>query len=376
MSFFGVTIEKIEKVWAHPDPEVLNLELASLYGMSYQFIVGKGQSKPGDFVVYFPIDSLMSQAVLDILPEVISKKLAGKGKNRVKTNRLRGAISQGLAMRVEEFPFNKFGMVVSSCAIPGAEAFKVYTILGEDLGKDITKVLGILKYEAPEVGCGGYDLHGLTKIEGVGEVAQYYDIEGCERNPEIIEFLLDKGVVISEKLEGTNLAVVFDPVSDKHHICQRSGEIFPHEGAVNLYFEAATRSGLFDISRNLSKALGGVITIRAEVIGPKYQGNIYKLNKHEARIFEIWQNGKPLPWSKISQIYKDLPFVPILFEGNLRDFLNGRTVDEASTGPSVLNPKQLREGIVIRPVEECEILGFGRVLIKQRSSAYLAKSDN
>lgn len=51
MAFFGVTVEKIEKVWQHSNAD--SSDLAKLEGMSFQFVVGKGSMKPGDIVVYF-----------------------------------------------------------------------------------------------------------------------------------------------------------------------------------------------------------------------------------------------------------------------------------------------------------------------------------
>ncbi len=52
---------------------------------------------------------------------------------------------------------------------------------------------------------------------------------------------------------------------------------------------------------------------------------------------------------------------------------------DVSDGRSLLNPDQDREGIVIRPWlpshNELVVRGVGRPLLKQRSPAYLAKSD-
>lgn len=70
--------------------------------------------------------------------------------------------------------------------------------------------------------------------------------------------------------------------------------------------------------------------------------------------------------------------VPVLAKGvTLREWLNGRGIQEASNGMSLLNPNVRREGIVIKPMTE-EYVDFGdghrqRLIIKQRSPLYLAK---
>ena len=71
----------------------------------------------------------------------------------------------------------------------------------------------------------------------------------------------------------------------------------------------------------------------------------------------------------------NLKTTPKLFEGSFKNFLNGDTLEKASTNSSVLNAKILREGIVIRPYYETNILGFGRAILKQRSPEYLVNSD-
>ena len=58
----------------------------------------------------------------------------------------------------------------------------------------------------------------------------------------------------------------------------------------------------------------------------------------------------------------------------LRTWLKGKTIKEASNGPSTLKPDVRREGIVIKPVQEL-YAEFGgrsqRVILKQRSPEYL-----
>ena len=64
-------------------------------------------------------------------------------------------------------------------------------------------------------------------------------------------------------------------------------------------------------------------------------------------------------------------------EKTLREYLDGKTVKEASNGLSILVPglNILREGIVISPLKEKYVMHFGRLILKQRSPEYLLKHD-
>lgn len=46
MAFFGITIERIGKIWPHPKAD--KMELASCDGLGFQFCVGKNQFSIGE----------------------------------------------------------------------------------------------------------------------------------------------------------------------------------------------------------------------------------------------------------------------------------------------------------------------------------------
>src|SRR5689334_19763268 len=123
VSTFAVTVEQIGRVWKHENADLL--EMASLIGKEYDFVVGKGQFTPGDTVVYFPVDSVLPEAICTALN--LTGKLAGKDKNRVKTVRLRGNISQGVVCSPDQL----------GDMIPSDTAFAP--------GADLTALLGVTK---------------------------------------------------------------------------------------------------------------------------------------------------------------------------------------------------------------------------------------
>lgn len=352
MAFFGVTKEKIGTV--EPIPEADKIVKASLAGINFSFVIGKDTFQPGDDVLYIPIDSLLPVPLQEKLNLV--GRLAGAQKNRVKSLKLRGVISQGI--------------VAPLSLLEGINKENPTT-------EDITAFLGVEKYEPPIVDAGGYNLHRLP------EESPYYDLEGCERFQNIVDLLMnpDVDVAISEKLEGRNSSVVCKFPEQSIHICQRSGEIvLIDDKCVNVTHEAVKLGKLDDAAKILAQVLSKSITIRGELLGhSSAQGDYYKLKKPQIHVFEIWAAGKPMNYNLqkvLTDEYK-IQTVPELFVGKLKDWLQGKTIAEASNGYSLLNPGLLREGVVIRPVVEIpDVLGFGRVILKQRSPNYLAKTDN
>lgn len=100
MSTFAVSVEFISNLRPHPDADLL--ELAGLVGNDYQFVVPKNVYRNGDAVLYFPVDAVLPETLLQKIG--LSGKLSGKRKNRVKTKLIRGVASQGIVQSVHDFP--------------------------------------------------------------------------------------------------------------------------------------------------------------------------------------------------------------------------------------------------------------------------------
>src|ERR1019366_9382616 len=120
MSELKVTVEKIKSI--SPIPGADFLELVGVLG--WQCVTRKDAFKIGDSVVYIPIDSVLPEKLEAVIFGPDSKvKLS---KHRVKTIKLRGAVSQGLVVSRE-----------------------LLNIVWTTEGFDLTKILGVTKYEAP-----------------------------------------------------------------------------------------------------------------------------------------------------------------------------------------------------------------------------------
>jgi len=175
MAFFGVTCETIDAV--RPIPGADRIELATLRGLDFSFVIGKGSFKPGDKCLYLPIDSILPAPLIEKLG--LTGKLAGTEKNRVKTAELRKTISQGVVAPID---------IVPEYLRHSAEA--------------MTEYLGVTKWDPPENQVSDGILQPLC--DGLSE----YDIESAQRYQDVLKLLMDQPALITEKIEGCNLSVI------------------------------------------------------------------------------------------------------------------------------------------------------------------------
>lgn len=348
MAFFAVTIETIDSVGQIPEAD--RIQVAKLQGKDFQFVIGKDSFKPGDRCLYFPVDSLLPEGLITKMG--LTGKLSGKLKNRIKTVKLRGQISQG---------------IVAGMDILAPELREVVSKFSPDA---LTQALGVTKYDPPENVCNDGILKPLP--DGLS----MYDIEGADRYTEIAALLMDKDVAITEKLEGTNSSVCVKKDGTVFVNC-RKNTIIELPDVKNMYWKVVERQGLIEMAKKMMETLGEDVTIYGELIGPGIQKNIYELKEHQIRVFDVKIGYKWMPVEPFVAAFRECTelLVPRLWKGKLSEFLGGRTIKLASDGMSVLNPKHLREGIVIRPLVEEDVPQFGRLIIKQRSAEYLAKND-
>ena len=361
MSTFAVTRERLKTLL--PIPKADRVELAQLEGMDFQFVVQKGVYAPGQEVLYIPLDSLVPTDLAERLG--LTGKLGGPEKNRVRTVQLRGVYSQGVVAPIE---------------------------LAEGLTNpaQITQHLGICKWEPdPNI---TQDAILFPRPDGQGR----YDIEAADRHPEIVELLLDVPVMVTEKLEGENFWVRGDHATGRIDVGMRDNIVQPKPGArLNRYLRAAEQGGFHKFVRHLVREYGQDVVVYGELVGPGGSvPDIYKHTIERVVVFDIRVGHVFLPptstlewvnWAdrNLGGFYH----VPVLSQPHdtLRRWLTTFdpktnalrmiTVKEAADGMTHLcNLRVRREGIVIRPLEPQTILGFGRLILKQHSAAYLADS--
>lgn len=365
MSTFAVTVEQLAKIEPHNNAD--RLEMATLAGRDYAFVVGKGQFTAGESVIYFPIDSLLPMSIVDALG--LTGKLAHgaipdddslRVQNRVKTVKLRGNISQGIVSELTAL----------------VEIFPTIDFANLKVGDDLTQALGVTKYEPPVVP----SRHG--NLSRLPDMVSVYDIESAQNYADIMDtYLMNAPVYITEKVEGSNWWATID-VEGHIRVGQRNYEIIDVVDYQHDWYKVLKSQNLEGKLRLLWDELSTthdkmqLVTLRGEMTGPGVQGNYYKLKDYCVYAFDIEVNGTAIDAEQFVALTQqlDIDTVPTLaIRVTLHDWLAGRMIKEAADGESVIH-KVKREGIVIKPMVEQTDMRLGRVFIKQHSLAYLAKS--
>jgi RNA ligase (TIGR02306 family) len=213
-----------------------------------------------------------------------------------------------------------------------------------EVGKDVTELLGIVKYEAPIPAELAGKVKGpfpsfipKTDEERVQNLTAEY--EGWKQS--------DNTFYVTEKLDGSSATYyIKDGVFG---VCSRNLELLETEG--NTFWKVARELDL----ENKMREVGINFSIQGELIGPGIQGNPYKVKGQTVRFFNMFDIDL-YQYHNINTLKKviedmGLETVPIL-EMN---FKLPDTVEELlsyADAKSVLNSNFDREGVVIRSFDK------------------------
>lgn len=378
MSSLKVEVVKIDDIQPHPNADRLDLAQVN----EWHCVVQKDSFKKGDLCIYIPIDSMLPQNVTaTIFPSDSKVQLktyqyhgpeSMETRARIRTIRLRGAISQGLIIPMDMFP----------------------TTSGLSLGTDVAKILGIEKYEPPQKmprdGTGS-----LTKSKRISHphFKKYTSIENWKHYP----ILFEEGEIVNvtEKIHGTNFRcgwVPYEPISllDKllrkldlfkwlpqfqfvygsHNVQYRDKNPYTGFYDKNVYSEAVIN---YDLKNRLPKGW----VVYGEIYGDGIQkGYNYDCKAGERKFvaFDLMCNGRYISPSSF-RAYCNLWAIPRV--PHLGDITYNRERMKAwSDGPSILHAKEkVREGVVIKATIESES-SIGRKMLKIINDGYLLKDQS
>lgn len=325
----------------HSIQPILNadaIEFARIQG--WQCVVKKGEFQPGDSGVFFEIDSippndprfeflwLNKKVVITQQPENF----------RLKTLRLRGVLSQGLLL-----PLNQFPEITSDCSS----------------GTDVTDVLKVRKWEAPlpmDDDVAGPFLLGVPKTDEMR----------VQSVPEVLQELSGLPYVITLKCDGTSATYGYHRETSEFIVCGRNWSLKRGSGG---YWKMAEKY-------NLEQSLQTYphLVLQAELVGPGIQKNRLGLSDVQLRVFNVYdQNeGRYLDHPEASKFLGKIqvPMVDIVEQGeSFGHSLESLLSLAEGHYPGTQNE---REGLVIRHQSErfSTTLG-GRLSFKAISNRFL-----
>ncbi len=355
-----VHIEKIHSI--EPIDGADNIEMVKL--LDWQLVAKRGEFKVGDLAVYHEIDS--------VTPDKPEYEFLRDKKFRIRTIKLRGQISQGLALPMSILPEGKYKE-----------------------GQDVTELLGVTHYDP----------------EHVTNVAKE---QHSHRNP-IVKFLFKFAMFrslyfffVKKKVKGwpsfvshtdeENIQAIFKSVKDKYgdkkfyvtekvdyqsatYFTRTRGLLREKEFGVfsrtqskgtkddgSLWWKQVEK---YDLKKKMLSEKFDV-TIQGESGDTNVQKNKYQIKGPRFWVFGVEDNQSRRVFNldEMEAFCKKhkLETVPVLD----REFTLPDTVDELleySKGKSALNSQTIREGVVIRLVEDGQKL----VSFKVKNPDFLIK---
>jgi RNA ligase (TIGR02306 family) len=317
------------------------IECATVGG--WKVVAQKGLYKEGDLAVYFEIDSWIPHELAPFLSKGKEpREFEGIKGERLKTIKLRGQLSQGLLMPLDE-----------ACKNIESELFE---------GLDVSFPLNIIKWEKPM----NAQLAGMARGNFPTQIPKT-DQERAQNLVKEIVAANESGLKfeVTEKLEGSSMTVY--QIKGEFGVCSRNLDLKETEG--NSFWATARKDGIQEKMATVDEYWD--FAIQGELIGPGIQGNIYNLKECEFRVFDVYniQAGEYLsPQDRRRLIERmDLKHVPIIaYTADMYQTLGITDIPQLlafAEGKSDLADVE-REGIVFKQVD-------GGMTFKAISNKYL-----
>lgn len=306
-------------------------------------VAKKGEFAVGDRCVYFEIDSF-----LPVRPEFEflragsykSTELMGEG-FRLRTQRFRGQISQGLALPLSILPVGDY-----------------------ELGQDVTELLGVRKWEEEQRATSGG-----TAIGGLPHGIPKTDELRVQSEPELIEELRGLPYYITTKMDGTSVTMYL--ADGEFGVCGHNYE-YADDGKCS-FWKYAKEHGIEQRLRDVGLE---DVAIQGEFCAPGIQRNPLGLRCPAWYVFTVidLRRGERLGLDAMLSFCKmaGLEHVPVEERGAAFAMATVEDCLERARGKYMGGEN--KEGIVIRPQEPAYSPTIGGPLsMKVVNNDYLVK---
>jgi len=333
---------RVDVVEVHPlpHPNADKMELCNIWG--FTCCIGKGQFKDGDLAAYIQPDSMVKTT----RPEFAFLAKEGRTEERIKVKKLRGVISMGLI-------------------IPAPEGSKV--------GDNVAEILEVTHYEPPLPISTGGDI--ATPPPGYHP---NYDVEAMRRYLHLFE--PGESVFVTEKIHGANGRWCFSPVSEvddsrmeeEHHLLTGfhagSRTTWKKYNPDNIWWKVLEEyEDVANFLRNNPD-----ITMYGEVYGQVQDLKYGVLRGVRLAAFDLLRGTQWIDPLEARALAPMLPWVPTVAAGI--PFYFDRLCGLADGMSLIPDSNNVREGIVVKPMQERTHQEIGRVQLKLVSNTYLERA--
>lgn len=326
------------------------IELARIAG--WQCVVKKGEFNVGDRAIYLEIDAIPPDTAAfrwlwqpkpkrDDNGVVVEAAIVARPSSfRIRTMKLRGALSQGLLLPTK--------------------AYGVDDDVDSVVGTDVSERLGVTKYEPPAPsGMGGFRAPFPGFVPKTDETR-------VQAVPAVLDELRGLPWVATLKCDGTSATFVL--VDGALHCCSRNQSVV--DDGTSFYWSIARGLKIDEALRT-----SPTYAVQGEIVGPGIQKNPLGLAEKALRVFSIFDVATARYLSDAAMrawcaVHGLVP-VPVVHSGDAFD----ETVTSVLAMAEGLyeGTKNEREGIVIRPRDgelTSTVLG-GRLSFKAISNRFL-----
>jgi RNA ligase (TIGR02306 family) len=395
MSTFTCPIVTVKTVTTHPNAD--KLDILTFEEIGWRCVEARDKRKPGDKVVYIPIDAMVdcTRPEFSFLVKVAKMRKVETARTtegvigdpeykgqpvyetrpvaRIKTIKLRGEISQGLVIDVPSYSDFQIGDIPP------------------DRGNDMSSHFGVVKYEPPAEAVFSANAKGSFPLW-----CPKTDVERYQNHVVAIKPYLGRSFLQSLKLDGTSLTLFYDAErpGDEIGVCSRnqelkrpdiditSSDVTKFGFAMDTYWKTVMTQGWIDkITRLAMKNGFPRVAVQAELCGPGIQGNKLGLTEHKAFAFDIYvsapgQEGYfAMPqFLQVTKMYEFLT-VPIITLDVIVKDPNQEPDFQWVSGLKYQNGHPA-EGVVYNLDEEINVYHLGRMRFKFINPEFLLKEKD
>jgi len=381
------TIQKILEVGHHSNADKLDI----IKVMGWQLVSKRDDFKVGDLCVFCEIDSILPTTNPNFA-------FLEKSKGRIKSVKLRGELSQGIA-----FPLFVLGCCPQDTPLEGL---------------DVTEQLGITKYEPPEPSHKGQNFGSFGKSRGnFPSFIPKTDEIRLQSCLGVLEEIDGKECYVTMKLDGASCTIYSKKDisgTRRFGVCSRNMEMdFNAETPTGRFCEVVHKLKIKDALTQYCEENNVDIAIQGELVSEGVQANRLGITGSDIRIFNGYniREGRYLHCAELLDLVRQLGVltVPILqveknykttipisthkwlnpvdfyvfnYDKNIHTldywlaFADSQKYNRASVG-SKEGYEHTAEGVVIRPIGECYSQRLkGRMSFKVISNKYLLETGD
>jgi RNA ligase (TIGR02306 family) len=344
--------------------------------LGWELLVGKDEFKVGELCCYTEIDS-----ILPIKPEFEhlrqrcwSEKYQGFRIKTLKFNKT--LISQGIAFPLSILPPAKYKEGQDVSEIIGVKSYDPESLSNSHEYKQNKFLKFLLKYSF-------FRKMILPFIQKEKGNWPQWIIKTDETRVQSIGYnsLLTEYAgqlfYICEKYDGSSATFFYKKSKNIFQkgmfgVCSRN--IWLKTPDNSAWWEMARKYKIEDILKNRYKQFGNELTIQGEIIGPRMNGNKYKLTEVDFYVFNIIDHAKNyhFDYEEMKNFCNEHGLKTVkLLDSEFKLPLDVKEMINYAKGKSFLNKDILREGVVIRRI----IAGKKEVSFKSINNEFLLKYD-